>query len=251
MAEPQHDACAAPDEGAARLRALQDQGAAQCLPVRLRHAEQLAQRAQSSAPGPLRDALRARRDAALTDIEARLAQAQHRAREAVAQAAARSPAQARALRRLLAAQDYLQVPREAARQQFSDGAAPLAQLNAQLRTRGRNPQQGMPPASASPGEMASVRRFREGWLRQSAQEQVAQAAQRQPVQAGPLNSQVLALRSLAWMRELSPDYLWRFLAQADTWLWLEQASQQLTLDRKSTAQRAMRVRKKEPRPGPG
>jgi hypothetical protein len=34
------------------------------------------------------------------------------------------------------------------------------------------------------------------------------------------------LRTLALMRDLSPDYLRRFLSHADTLLWLEQAQSQ-------------------------
>ena len=48
---------------------------------------------------------------------------------------------------------------------------------------------------------------------------------RTPDNAGPLNSHALVLRSLALMRELSPDYLQRFLAQLDTWMWLEDLGQ--------------------------
>lgn len=242
MADLPDDTASASDEGAARLRALLAQGAAQCEPLRLRHAEALAQRAQA-AGGPLRDALLARRDAALADLEQRLAQTQQSAREAVAAAATRGPAQARALRRLFAAQDYRGVQREAARQQLPVGAASLAQLNHDLRARGRGGAMAADAAPAVPAEMASVRRFREGWLRQSAQDQVTVAAGRQPAQAGPLNSQMLALRSLALMRELSPDYLWRFLAQADTWHWLEQAAPRLAAG-KPAARRGARTRKK-------
>lgn len=247
MAEHAHDLPLSPDEGENRLRALRAIGAAQSEPLRLQHAEQLAQRARIAA-GALRDALLARRDAALADLEERMVRLQQAARDAVAQAAVRSPAQARALRRLFAAQDYRGVRREAARPLPDTAAAPLAQLNQALRARGR----GAPAASAAsaasaaalaPAEMASVRRFRESWLRQAAQEQVAQAALRQPPQAGPLNSQMLALRSLALMGELSPDYLWRFLAQADTWDWLEQAGLRLAAGQ-GAARRGGRARKK-------
>lgn len=242
MAEHAHDLPLSPDEGENRLRALRAIGAAQSEPLRLQHAQQLAQRAQAAA-GALREALLARRDAALADLEERMARLQQAARDAVAQAAVRSPAQARALRRLFAAQDYRGVQREAARPLPGTAAAPLAQLNQELRARGRSVTAASSACGQAPAEMASVRRFRESWLRQSAQQQVAQAAVRQPVQAGPLNSQMLALRSLTLMRELSPDYLWRFLAQTDTLHWLEQAGPRLAAGQ-SAARRGARARKK-------
>jgi hypothetical protein len=62
----------------------------------------------------------------------------------------------------------------------------------------------------------------------AAENQVDQAVVRGPVNAGPLNSHMLVLRSLALMRKLSPHYLQRFLSHADTLLWLEQASQKST-----------------------
>lgn len=76
-----------------------------------------------------------------------------------------------------------------------------------------------------PSELASLRRFRASWSRIVAEDQVARAITRTPENAGPLNSHALVLRSLALMRELSPDYLQRFLAQLDTLMWLEDLGQ--------------------------
>jgi hypothetical protein len=81
---------------------------------------------------------------------------------------------------------------------------------------------------AASSEMASVRRFRQTWSRMAAKDQVDQAVGRGPVNAGPLNSHMLVLRSLALMRKLSPDYLQRFLSHVDTLLWLDQANQKST-----------------------
>ena len=77
---------------------------------------------------------------------------------------------------------------------------------------------------ASLSGMKSVREFSEVWSKISAQRQVAQALDRGPANAGPLNSHRLMLRSLSLMQSLSPDYLRRFLSQTDSLLWLEQAS---------------------------
>jgi hypothetical protein len=76
--------------------------------------------------------------------------------------------------------------------------------------------------AASLSELGSVRRFGEVWAKVSAQQQVDRALDRGPENAGPLNSHRLMLRALSLMRDLSPDYLRRFLSQVDTLLWLEQ-----------------------------
>ena len=92
------------------------------------------------------------------------------------------------------------------------GPSPLALLNRDLAAR-----------ALPGGELRSVRGFREAWSRMSAEDEVTQAVQHGPENAGPLNSHRLVLHTLALMRDLSPDYLRRFLLQADALLWLEQA----------------------------
>jgi hypothetical protein len=94
--------------------------------------------------------------------------------------------------------------------------SPLAELNQHIA--------GFSPPGA---ELRSVQAFRESWARISTENEVTNAVQRGPENAGPLNSHMLVLRTLGLMRELSPDYLRRFMAHADTLLWLEQASAQL------------------------
>jgi len=98
---------------------------------------------------------------------------------------------------------------------------PLGQLNQYIATATQTPGTGGRP------ELRSAQAFRETWSRLSAEDEVVQAVQRGPENAGPLNSHMLVLRTLGLMRELSPDYLRRFMAHADTLLWLDQASAQL------------------------
>ncbi len=93
--------------------------------------------------------------------------------------------------------------------------SPLAQLNSDM------------AATAPPGrELRSARRFRDTWSRICAEDEVTRAVEQGPENAGPLNSHRLVLRTLALMRDLSPDYLRRFLSHADTLLWLDQAQSQ-------------------------
>jgi hypothetical protein len=65
--------------------------------------------------------------------------------------------------------------------------------------------------------------FRNTWSKLSVDRHVTQAIEQAPENAGPLNSHRLVLRSLALMRDISPDYLNRFVSYVDTLLWLDQA----------------------------
>jgi hypothetical protein len=76
-------------------------------------------------------------------------------------------------------------------------------------------------------ELRSAQRFRQTWERLGAEVQVQQAQARAPLNPGPLNPQRLMLDTLARMGELSPHYLRRFLAHAQTLLWLEQVQGRL------------------------
>lgn len=74
-------------------------------------------------------------------------------------------------------------------------------------------------------ELATLRRFRGTWSRLSAEERLRQTLAQVPAQAGPLHSLHLAHRALVLMRDVSPQYLQRFVAHVDSLLWLEQVQQ--------------------------
>lgn len=74
-------------------------------------------------------------------------------------------------------------------------------------------------------ELKSVHHFRNTWSKLSVDRQVAKALRRGPQNAGPINSHRLVLASLALMREISPDYLNRFMCYADALLCLDQSGQ--------------------------
>lgn len=147
--------------------------------------------------------------------------------------AVRLPGQPQAVRRVLAQRlqqavaAYAENARPASmppQAAVPPAASPLAQLNRELQARAQADADSVPvDGSASASDMRSVREFSEVWSRISAERQVAQALDRGPENAGPLNPHKLMLRSLSLMRGLSPDYLRRFLAQMDALLWLEQA----------------------------
>jgi hypothetical protein len=105
--------------------------------------------------------------------------------------------------------------------------SPLGALNAHIARASGQARAELSANAAHHGgpwpELRSAVRFRETWSRISAEEEVTQAVDRAPDNAGPLNSHMLVLRTLGLMRELSPDYLRRFMAHAEALLWLDQA----------------------------
>ncbi len=72
-------------------------------------------------------------------------------------------------------------------------------------------------------ESPRIQQFRKQLSQISVQKQVTQAIAQAPQNAGPINSHMLVLRSLGLMRDISPDYLNRFMAHVDTLLCLDEA----------------------------
>nr|WP_315238701.1 DUF2894 domain-containing protein [uncultured Albidiferax sp.] len=152
------------------------------------HYLEVLSRRAGAATGALQPILQAKLDTALADYSQRLGQAQ-------------------GLRRPVS----------------NSGAGPLAELNHYIRrTTQQSHHHGPRP------ELKSVRGFREVWSKIAAIDHMDQAMVRGPENAGPLNPHMLVLRSLALMRQLSPDYLQRFLSHVDSLLWLDQENQKHT-----------------------
>lgn len=91
---------------------------------------------------------------------------------------------------------------------------------------GAAPRVEWPRVPHTSDELASVARFRRAWSRTRAQDSVLHATTQRPANAGPLNSQVLVLESLALMRALPGDYLRHFVAHVESLLWLETTATQ-------------------------
>lgn len=191
------------------LESLRGDGPGRLDPVRLRYLEVLARRMQA-APAAVRLILRGKLQQGLADCGECLGQL-------------RSPRSAPARHGNVVHDET--APRQAP-------GTPLAALNGYIETATRNATSrdtdAVPSGTGhtSP-ELKSARRFREAWSRIRAEDALEQAVGRAPEDAGPLNSHMLMLRSLTLMRELSPDYLRRFLSQAESLLWLELAQGKL------------------------
>lgn len=80
-----------------------------------------------------------------------------------------------------------------------------------------------------------IQQFRKQLGQISMQKKVTQAMAQAPQNAGPINSHMLVLRSLGLMRDLSPDYLHRFMGYVDTLMWLDESSAGKAAPRRSTS----------------
>lgn len=93
-------------------------------------------------------------------------------------------------------------------------------------------------AAGRGGESPRVRQFRRQLRKISVQKQVSQAIAQGPQNAGPINSHMLVLRALGLMRDISPDYLNRFMTHVDTLLCLEDAERLRMASPRKTPSRA-------------
>lgn len=226
-------------EAQCALTALRVAGAEGFDPVRLHYLQALARRA-ASRQGQVKSLLDGKLAAALADFTARFSEAQSQARASIAAITSSSEdaaPTAEALQALYAAGDFKAIARHAASRQPHEAQRPLAELTRYLEQHTLEhaevsaPSQPTAPATAGHAsgwrrpraELKSIRYFRNTWSKLSVDKQVALAIDQAPENAGPLNSHMLVLRSLALMRDTSPDYLNRFMSYVDTLLCLDHA----------------------------
>ncbi len=174
------------------LEALRRQGADQLSPVDFHYMEALERRIPGQAPN-VRHILETKLTLAVAAYQARFEQAQFNAAQATTAVAVE---QRTALGQLVQS---------------------MAQHTPETEFVHRD------PANIPRTELKTVRQFRNTWSKLSAQKQVLQALGQAPKNAGPINSHMLVLRSLELMRDISPDYLNRFMSYADTLLCLDQS----------------------------
>ena len=208
-------------------------------PVRLHYLEVLAKRANAH-DGSIRRMLDARLVQALEAFKARFECAQREAGEAVERHMVQYPYAASDLQRLFAAGDFHGLRQLIATLKDREYIASLRALVRRLDHHPvENPEQRVAENGRSRPELKTIRKFRSTWAKLSADKQVAKALEHAPSNAGPINSHMLVLRSLALMRDISPDYLNRFLTYADTLLSLDQGEKEKpAAPKKQTASRA-------------
>ena len=231
------------------IAALADSGAQRFDPVRFCYIESMARRALDQAE-PLARITQGKALAALQHYQADLLVAQEEAAAMVTRATADFPDatdtlqqlfeqyQFRAIRQLVSREQRQnisgliagltsQVTQSEGSARDNAGAASLADI---LRQQENDVVAAMSDSTAvthNASELKSVRHFRQSLEKISIEKLVARAMKEVPEDAGPLNPQMLVIRSLTTMRELSPQYLNRFVSYMDTLLWLEQADEHL------------------------
>ena len=190
--------------------------------LRLRYVQALARRAESAEPG-VQAVLQERLVAAFARLETQVGHAgtpqSEQGQGQGLEAASAERASHKALPRARGGSSSKE------RCASSAPVAPvslLGQLNAYIETAGGGDDLGAAVSEGPNRELRSVMRFRETWARLCAEAEVEQASHRAPENAGPLNAHHLVLRMLGLMRELSPDYLRRFLGYSESLLWLDQ-----------------------------
>ena len=196
LAEPDdlgHAASAVAFDPAAEIASLRDNGADRMHPVRFHFIASLSARAMRQQ-GTVKRLLDDKLAAALTAYRARFEQAQDDASKAITC-----------------------LEKNETRPSLTELTRYLAQLSPE------SIDSGPEGAPGGRSELKTIRHFRNTWAKLSVDKQLAQAIEQAPENAGPINSHRLVLRSLALMRDISPDYLNRFMSYADTLLWLEQA----------------------------
>ncbi|HVK53573.1 MAG TPA: DUF2894 domain-containing protein [Burkholderiales bacterium] len=212
----------------ALIASLRVAGADQFDPVRLHYIEALAKRALAHE-GSVKRMLDVKLTQALAAFKERFDLAQCDAREVVVQSAQHYPHAANDLQQFFVAGDFKGLRRFIAILKASEQCASLGALARQLEQ--HSPENADARLERNPGsrsELKTIRNFRNTWSKLSADKQVAQALEQAPTNAGPINSHMLVLRSLALMRDISPDYLNRFMSYADTLLCLDQCEKEKT-----------------------
>lgn len=220
-------------------------------PVRLHYLEALALRTARQAPNVQR-LLNAKLKQALADFQARFGLVRARAADAISRTAAQYPHVTTELQRKFDAGDFAGVQQSLsalkasqARESLADLARTLAQQSLESAPAGHEEHLGTRP------ELRSVQRFRNTWSKLSVDRQVTQALHQAPANAGPINSHMLVLRSLALMRDISPEYLNRFISYADTLLCLhpDEMKKQLNAKEAGTGESAKKPKTRRGRTG--
>lgn len=216
-------------DATALIASLRTAGAARFDAVRFHYIEALAARA-SAHGGSVRRMLDLKLTQALLKFQQGFEQARGEAGALMQSAATQHPQAAKALQLQFEAGDFTTLRRLVASLDAGRKAQEPEVSLAALVQRLEQHAQANPDTSAreigkagSRAELKTLRHFRNTWSKLSTGKQVARALAQAPANAGPINSHMLVLRSLALMRDISPDYLNRFISYADTLLCLDQA----------------------------
>lgn len=217
-----------------KIAALAQHGSPFFDPVRFHYLEAVV-RQLANTSGATRLLLERKLTDALADYQNRFVNAKLEATADVAYVALRYPNSAVDVQRLFESGDFQGVRLLKIRLKQSTDDRPLNALVHCLQ-RGDSESAVFNPSeltntdfvcSPRPPELRSLQFFRDKVAKFSADKRVTQAIEAPLENVGPLNSHKLVIRSLCTMRDISPDYLSRFVSYADTLLWLEQSGKKM------------------------
>jgi hypothetical protein len=225
------------------LASLRKQGGERFDPAGWHYLELLERRAAASGEGSVRLALEARLQRAATAFAERLSRKRSDTGALLTSACEKHPAGAVELRRIFEECDFRGLQHRVATLEAHGRCAALTELVSQLEP-AAPAAAGQPStrpttshartASSPPLELKTVRESRATWARLSVDKQLSLAMKQGPANAGPINSHMLVLRSLAMMHEISPDYLDRIVSYVDTLLLLDPGEKEVPVKRKKT-----------------
>ena len=95
-----------------------------------------------------------------------------------------------------------------------------------------DPEKGTRPVKKT--EITSLKRFRKTMAKMQSDRLVTRAINNSPEQAGPHNSQMLAINTLSALREISTGYLERVISHINALIWLQQAAENAVKDKAKT-----------------
>ncbi|MES3020782.1 MAG: DUF2894 domain-containing protein [Pseudomonadota bacterium] len=212
-----------------RLASVRDQGGERFDAAGWHYLETLARRA-AAHEGSVRHMLEAKLEHALAAFAERFAHARTAAAELLAVTGMRHQQADAELQRLFVDGDFRGMRYLSATLEARVQCAQLSGLVSQLEHASPGAAGHLPAPHAasrttvtdSPAlELKTVRESRATWAKMSVDKQLALAMKQAPQNAGPINSHMLVLRSLAMMQAISPDYLSRIVSYADTLLSLD------------------------------
>ena len=216
----------------ALLANMRDEGGERFDAAGWHYLETLARHA-AAHEGSVRRMLEAKLERAVASFAGRFAQARSAAAELLAATCKEHPQAVAELQRLFAGSDFKGLRHLRATLAARAQCAPLGELVAQLEPAPAQHAAARPTEVVAPIlELKTVRESRATWARMSVDKQLALAMKQAPQNAGPINSHMLVLRSLAMMQEISPDYLDRVVSYVDTLLALDPGEKDVPVKRK-------------------
>jgi DNA-binding transcriptional regulator YbjK len=253
-----------------RFASLVERGADSFDPVRFCYIESLARRSLK-LQGAVRRIVEQKAHEALADYQARLDRARAEAVDIVARVSSEFPDSADNLESLFKKYAFKEVKRLGKRLERGKTRSALAELTQQIidgdihsgkksveltfdellqqqenkviRSISNSLAQQPSDRNEHTGELNSFRLIKQTWAKFHSDRLVSISNDACPENSGHLNSQMLVTRSLSIMRDISANYLNRFVLYIDTLLWLERAGEGIEAEASSVSSGKSNVRR--------